>query len=156
MGKIKVYCLCAIFFFSFLGLSFSQTILLKSGQKVEGKIIEQTDKYVKLDFEGIELTFYNDEIFSIDQSTSGAPNTLTPQMELLYKAYASSLKTTAQAFEDEIQKPAEAAALANQKKNKNLSTVDRLPSPATIHNARKKSSLIKSSTDKNLPKENNP
>ena len=91
MGKIRSYFLCAIFCLSFLSLGFGQTIILKSGQKVEGKIIEQTDKYVKLDFQGVELIFYSDEISSIEQASSVGVNTITPQMELLYKAYTSSL-----------------------------------------------------------------
>ncbi|MCX5693633.1 MAG: hypothetical protein NT014_00640, partial [Candidatus Omnitrophica bacterium] len=94
MGKIKSFFFCSIFYFSFLSLSFSQTITLKSGQKIEGKIIEQTDKYVKVEFEGVELIFYNDEIFSIDQTSSAGANTITPEMELLYKAYTASLNTT--------------------------------------------------------------
>lgn len=90
MGKIKSCFFCAIFCFSFLGLASAETVILKSGLKVEGKIIEQTNKYVKLDFQGVELTFFNEEIFSVDQ-TPGGTDTVSPQMELLYKAYSSSL-----------------------------------------------------------------
>ncbi len=37
-------------------------IILKSGKTVEGRIIERTDKYVKIDFCGIELKYYLDQI----------------------------------------------------------------------------------------------
>ena len=80
------------FLLFFLGLGFSQTIILKSGQKVEGTIVEQTDKYDKLVFQGVELIFYSDEISSIEQISSGGSNTITPQMESLYKAHTSALK----------------------------------------------------------------
>ncbi|MDD5077906.1 MAG: hypothetical protein PHQ84_02775, partial [Candidatus Omnitrophica bacterium] len=83
MGKIKIWFFCAALSFSFLAPVFSETIILKSGQRVEGKITEETDKYVKIDFEGVELTFYNDEIFSIDRSSSGGADAVSPQMEML-------------------------------------------------------------------------
>jgi len=45
---------------------FAETIILKSGKEIEGKIIEKTDKYIKLDFKGILLTYYVEDIESID------------------------------------------------------------------------------------------
>ena len=42
-------------------------VILKSGQKMEGKIIEQTDKYIKLDAGvGVVMTYYADEIDTVD------------------------------------------------------------------------------------------
>lgn len=47
---------------------FASEIVLKSGQKIEGKIIEQTDKYVKIDpGVGVDVTYYKDEIATISQ-----------------------------------------------------------------------------------------
>jgi len=43
------------------------TVILKSGQKIEGKVLEQTKKYIKLDFEGTTVTYYQDEIDKINQ-----------------------------------------------------------------------------------------
>lgn len=40
--------------------------MLKSGQQIEGKIIERTDKYVKIDFNGAPLTYFFDEISEIN------------------------------------------------------------------------------------------
>ena len=48
-------------------------VTLKSGQKIEGKIMEMTDKYVKIDFQGVVLTYYQEEIASIAQSSSAGP-----------------------------------------------------------------------------------
>ncbi len=41
-------------------------IYLKDGKKIEGKLIEKTDKYVKIDFYGTVITYYNDEIDRIE------------------------------------------------------------------------------------------
>lgn len=45
---------------------YAETIVLKSGQTVEGKLIEKTDKYIKIDFQGVPLTYYFDEINTIN------------------------------------------------------------------------------------------
>jgi hypothetical protein len=47
-------------------MSFAETIILKSGQTIEGKLIEKTDEYIKVDFQGIVLTYFLDEINNID------------------------------------------------------------------------------------------
>jgi len=57
---ILLACLCLPF------LAYAETIVLKSGKTVEGKLIEKTDKYIKIDFEGVILTYFLDEIKSID------------------------------------------------------------------------------------------
>jgi hypothetical protein len=91
MGKVRIGIVCAAFCLFFLSLGFSETILLKSGQKVEGRVIERTDKYVKLDFFGVDLVYYKEEIASITQGVSGNENSSSPQLESLYQAYTSSL-----------------------------------------------------------------
>jgi len=53
-------CLCSPIF------AFAETIALKSGKSVEGKLIEKTDKYIKIDFMGVPLTYFLDEVESID------------------------------------------------------------------------------------------
>lgn len=52
----------------FLSVSstYAVTIVLKSGKTVEGKLIEKTDKYIKIDFQGLPLTYFLDEIENID------------------------------------------------------------------------------------------
>ncbi len=53
----------ALFFFIFLStICYSDEIILKSGQQVEGKIIDQTKDSVKLDYNGTTVTYYSDEI----------------------------------------------------------------------------------------------
>ena len=46
--------------------SFAETVILKSGQRIEGRIIEKTNEYVKVDFQGIVLTYFSDEINGIE------------------------------------------------------------------------------------------
>ena len=92
MGKVKNLIFCAIFCLLLPGQLLSETIILKSGQRVEGKIAEKTDRYVKLEFQGVELVYYNDEIASIEQADPGSVNGVNPQLESLYKAYTASLE----------------------------------------------------------------
>lgn len=56
-----------IFCFSFL--SFAEIITLNSGKTVEGKIVEETEKYVKIIFMGTTLTYWREDIESIDKQT---------------------------------------------------------------------------------------
>jgi len=47
-------------------------VLLKSGKKFEGKIIDKTDEFIKLERNGIILTYYYDEIEKIEEATMTA------------------------------------------------------------------------------------
>lgn len=61
-------------------LVFADEVVLKSGQKVEGKITEQTDKYVKIDSGiGMAVTYYTDEIDSIMGPNSSPQKTASGQ-----------------------------------------------------------------------------
>ncbi|MDP2924541.1 MAG: hypothetical protein Q8O30_12640 [Candidatus Omnitrophota bacterium] len=65
MNKKLIISLVLIFLFS-TPYIFAEIIILKSGKTVEGKIIEKTDKSIKIYIEGIPITYYFDEIDSID------------------------------------------------------------------------------------------
>jgi hypothetical protein len=45
--------------------SFAEKIILKSGEIIEGNVIEKTDEYIKVDFYGLPLTYFMDNIASI-------------------------------------------------------------------------------------------
>lgn len=45
---------------------FAETIVLKNGKTVEGKLIEKTDKHIEIDFQGVSLEYFFDEIKTID------------------------------------------------------------------------------------------
>ena len=66
MKKIVLAILVSVVFFSSPNFVFSETVILKSGYTLEGKLTEKTDDYIKIDFEGVSLTYYLDEIESID------------------------------------------------------------------------------------------
>jgi hypothetical protein len=61
------FILGCLFFYS---PAFSEIIILKSGKTVEGRIIEETNKYVKIDSMGILLTYWRADIERIDRSES--------------------------------------------------------------------------------------
>ncbi|GEM_PF-3562131 len=54
---VLILCPCVVF---------AETLVLTSGQEVEGEIAEKSDKFIKMDVEGIQVTYYSDEIESID------------------------------------------------------------------------------------------
>lgn len=49
----------------------AEIIHLKSGRTVQGKIVERTDKFVRVDFLGVKLTYYLDEIDHIQEEGKG-------------------------------------------------------------------------------------
>ncbi len=60
-----------IFLISFLtSTAFADTVYLKNGKSVSGKVIERTDDYIKLDFDGTSLTYWADEIETIQQENT--------------------------------------------------------------------------------------
>ncbi|MFA5008464.1 MAG: hypothetical protein WC546_04520 [Candidatus Omnitrophota bacterium] len=61
----KIIYLCFISFL-FLGNVFCDTIALKSGKQIEGNIKERTNDAVKVDIEGITITYYITDIDSIN------------------------------------------------------------------------------------------
>lgn len=46
--------------------TFGEIIVLKSENRVEGKIVDRTSEYIILDISGVSITYYLDEIESID------------------------------------------------------------------------------------------
>jgi len=60
--KILILALFSAFFMP----AYAETLVLKSGKTVEGRIVEKNDKYIKLDIVGIPVTYYLNDIESID------------------------------------------------------------------------------------------
>ncbi|MCX5699489.1 MAG: tetratricopeptide repeat protein [Candidatus Omnitrophica bacterium] len=71
MKKKRLLILLLVLFFPVS--IFAEIIVLKSGKTVEGKFIEKTDKYIKIDFQGVPLIYYIDEIESIDGVIQNSP-----------------------------------------------------------------------------------
>ncbi|MFY9402910.1 MAG: hypothetical protein WAQ07_05845 [Candidatus Omnitrophota bacterium] len=97
MKKVFILMLVVLFFVPYL---FAETILLKTGQRIEGDIIERTDEYIKISFQGVDLTYYNDEIDSVSQ---GAANLLSPEKGLGFKPAYSPIDFSALAEHYPIQ-----------------------------------------------------
>ena len=58
---IILLCLC------FSSLTLAETIILKSGQTIKGEVVEKTQSYIKVDVDGITLTYFSDEIERIEK-----------------------------------------------------------------------------------------
>ncbi|MFH1691976.1 MAG: DUF5684 domain-containing protein [Candidatus Omnitrophota bacterium] len=65
MKKILIiFCLC----FLAASPSYAKSVVhLKGGEQVTGDIVERTDDYVRINFEGVELTYWSDQIEKIDE-----------------------------------------------------------------------------------------
>lgn len=74
--------------FLFSVSAFSETLTLKSGKTVYGKLLEETDQYKKIDVEGVALTFYKDEIEKaekdspVQEQRAGLPQKISETAEL--------------------------------------------------------------------------
>ncbi len=65
-----IFVLIGVLFLSVSSV-FAETIVLKSGKTVEGKLIEKTDEYIKIDFQGVPLTYFKEEIASAQNGEEG-------------------------------------------------------------------------------------
>ena len=64
---MKKFLLLIVIFIVLPSLVNASEIILKSGQKIDGKIIEQTNKFIKIDTGvGMAITYYSDEIDTVD------------------------------------------------------------------------------------------
>ena len=62
-------------------LAHADTIHLKNGNTIEGQVVEKTADGVKIDIGGVTLTYYADEIASIDApGAPGAPGAEPPAL----------------------------------------------------------------------------
>lgn len=75
-------------------VAFAEVIVLKSGKSAEGKLIEKTDEYIKIDFLGVPLTYYFDDINSIDGDavSAGGANASSPKLEQNFDNIESALE----------------------------------------------------------------
>lgn len=53
--------------------AFADTVTLKSGQEIEGNIVERTNESVKMESFGVEVTYFMDEIDKINGEAVAAP-----------------------------------------------------------------------------------
>ncbi len=55
-------CCCLVFLFSY-----SDTVYLKNGKQIKGTIIEESKEYVKIEFSGVTLTYWMDEVSTLSK-----------------------------------------------------------------------------------------
>ena len=65
-NKIRSLCVGCAVFVLLMGTLHAETILLTSGKTLEGKVIETTEEYIKVDFYGVELTYELKDVETID------------------------------------------------------------------------------------------
>jgi hypothetical protein len=94
----------------FLATAFAEIIMLKSGERIEGKIIERTEKYIKIDFCGVPISCYFEDIESIDEerpvssfSTFGNSN--------VAKYYMRETSESVEVAEDSVDKASKSGSL---------------------------------------------
>ena len=76
-----------ILIFSFLFVlcfnrSFAATLVLKSGAIIEGKIVEKTDQYIKINYNDSDLTYLLSDIEKIDESDDNLQNPINKRETL--------------------------------------------------------------------------
>ncbi len=90
MRKLIVGCLVALLL---ICPAFAEMVVLKNGKTVEGKILEDTDTYVKIDFNGTPLTYFKDEVMAIRKDvvdttgTQAEPDKKSAKVEVLNSEY---------------------------------------------------------------------
>jgi len=107
--RLKILLITFLVFIGFNG--FADTVVLKSGKRLEGKIVEKNNECIRIDLEGLPLTYYLDEIAEINgEKTTSSENAATsPEKQIPIPSYP---KETPQASSmgiprDDGQNPAE-------------------------------------------------
>ncbi|MBU4334057.1 MAG: hypothetical protein KKD07_06415, partial [Candidatus Omnitrophica bacterium] len=63
---MKRFAFLLIIMLCFASVAFASIVVLESGQTIDGAITEKNDDNIKINYEGVEVTFYLDEISTID------------------------------------------------------------------------------------------
>lgn len=63
--SVEVAIFLLIMMYADFSLARADTLYLKSGKKIEGKLLEKTDKYIKMELEGVPLTYFLEDVESI-------------------------------------------------------------------------------------------
>ncbi|MCF7908269.1 MAG: hypothetical protein K9L86_05320 [Candidatus Omnitrophica bacterium] len=79
MDKKYIVTLALLICLSLAIPAFSEVLVLKSGKSVEGKYLRKTDKSIVVDIEGVPITYYFDEIETIDGVKTTEAHFLCPE-----------------------------------------------------------------------------
>ncbi|PIQ89132.1 MAG: hypothetical protein COV72_04905 [Candidatus Omnitrophica bacterium CG11_big_fil_rev_8_21_14_0_20_42_13] len=100
---VIIFMLSSLFLvnFSSPGLSFADRVGLKSGREIAGDILENTDKYIKLNYQGVILTYWREDIAYIKSDASPAATAVIYSPPFSYQHDAlkeAGLKTSRKSF----------------------------------------------------------
>lgn len=92
--------IAALFILTICHFTSAETIILKSGQEIEGEIAEQTNEYIKVDIGGVSVPFFLDEIESIDgiEISLTKPQLSIPSVDIYHKTPEDIIRQNAQAI----------------------------------------------------------
>jgi len=82
---------CVVYLFLLTAAVSAETIVLKSGEKIEGKITERNARYIKIDYKGAVIIYHTFEIKSIDGKDVGVAEdaSLDKTLQFILKKNAS-------------------------------------------------------------------
>ncbi|MDP8265857.1 MAG: DUF5684 domain-containing protein [Candidatus Aceula meridiana] len=92
--------------------AYAAKIELKSGLSVEGEIVEQTNRYVKINFEGVDLKFYFDEIDTVDGEVPNVQD--YPEEETKLEVFPQEEEDYSEIFEKSREKSAESYGVSKK------------------------------------------
>ncbi len=112
---------------------FAETIHLKNGKTVEGKIIEKTKEYIKLDVDGITLTYYSDQIAADNpqDTSSQKPQAESSHQKKSFLKYQITQKYLIKAISDTIFMKLSIAVPRNEIAHAEISNIKIFPNPNT-------------------------
>lgn len=99
---------------------FAETIILKSGNKIEEEIIEKTDKYIRVEYNGSFLTYSLDDIESIDGKKIGHTSTSATSFERDYTKGWDEWYASVRIFMDKVAGIEDKTTQILNKNDKNL------------------------------------
>src|SRR5690242_2622366 len=60
-------------------LCFAETVYLKNGKKITGKIVQQDDQQLKIDVSGVKITYFTDEIDRVEGAAAATETKPAPE-----------------------------------------------------------------------------
>ena len=73
-------------------LAYAETIVLKSGEKIEATVVEKNENYVKINFKGADIFYYAFEIETIDGKPAGLIKNFEPDKSLEFMLESRGFK----------------------------------------------------------------
>jgi len=80
--RLKLLCVLVLILSLINTAAFADTITLKDGRVIEGKIVEETKDYVKINFSDVILTYFPEEIDKITRAGPSAQEKIESKPEI--------------------------------------------------------------------------